>query len=158
MAKSVIQGWVSEIPLRQQGVLILALRGPDGIRKESPAKAIIRSLRACTMNSGRKGVPMESGEKFDGDSFMRMDLICDEQLWDFAIGDFYSDIDEYNIHFLQHLLHAAAVLGFNYPNTEIRQRWLNFYQKGVRKLHMLPETREQFLWRLRDGIRLEEDE
>lgn len=157
MGKSVIQDWVSEITLRQQGVLILALRGPDGVRKESSVKPIIRSLRACTMNSGRKGVPMEWGEKFDGDSFMRMDLIVSSD-WAKAVDDFYADIDEHNVHFLQHLLHAAAVLGFNYPNPMIAQRWQDFYERGVRKLHMNPESQEQFTHRLRDGRRVEEDE
>lgn len=155
---SVIQDWVAEIPLRQQGVLILALRGPDGTRKESSSKPIVRSLRACTMNSGRCGKPMERGETFDGDAFMRMDLICSDELWDQAIADFYGSIDEYNVHFLQHLLHAAAVLGFNHPMEDVAARWLRFYHKGVHKLHMLPENREQFTYRLRDGRRLEEDE
>jgi hypothetical protein len=155
--KSVIQDWLSEIPLRQQGVVILALRGPDGTRKESASKPIIRSLRACVMNSGREGVPMKHGAKFEGDAFMRMDLICNEKAWDETIHSFYSSIDEYNIHFLQHLLHAAAVLGFNYPVPVLRERWLKFYHVGVHKLHMKPETECEFVYRLRNGDRGQDD-
>lgn len=154
---SVVQDWIANLPLRQQGVLLLALRGPDGTRKEGAAKPILRSLRACTMNSGRHGVPMEHGETFDGDAFMRMDLICDDDLWTAASKAFYDSIDEYNIHFFQHLIHACAVLGFNYPHASIARRWLDFYHHGVEKLHMIPETREQFTYRLRDGRRVKED-
>jgi len=155
---SVLQDWMHNIPLRQQGVIILALRGPDGVRKESPAKAILRSLRACVMNSGRKGVPMERHEVFDGDSFMRMDLICDNKLWAQALRDFYSSIDEYNIHFFQHLIHAAAAVGINHPDEQVRGNWWDFYTFGCHKLHVTPETKAQFTHRLRDGRREAEDE
>lgn len=75
---SVVQDWVQDLPLRQQGVLLLALRGPDGARKESPSKPIIRSMRALALNSGRLGVPMEKGETFEGDAFMRNDDVRKE--------------------------------------------------------------------------------
>lgn len=155
--KSVLQDWVMELPLRQQGVLILALRGPDGTRKESEAKPIIRTLRACTMNSGREGRPMDLGQRFVGDAFMRMDLIANPVSWQATMDGFYSSIDEHNIHFLQHLLHAAAVLGFNHPTEEVAWCWLAFYHRGVEKLHMLPESKEQFTYRLRDGDRGQDD-
>lgn len=156
--KSVLQDWLHEIPLRQQGVIILALRGPDGIRKESPAKAILRSLRGCVMNSGRHGVPMERHEKFEGDSFMRMDLICDRVLWQNACQKFFDSIDEYNIHFFQHFIHAAAAVGINHPDEQVKQHWWEFYEFACFKLHVTPETREKFIHRLRDGRRQAEDE
>lgn len=152
-----LQDWVDDLPLRQQGVMTLALRGPDGTRKESAAKPIIRSLRACVMNSGRLGVPMQLGERFEGDAFMRMDLVCSTQEWDAAMEAFFASIDEYNLHFFQHLVHAAAVLGFNYPVPAVRNNWLRFYHKAVDKLHMKPETHDEFAYRLRDGIRHKED-
>lgn len=155
---SVIQDWIHEIPLRQQGVLLIALRGPDGMRKESPAKPIIRTLRGCAMNTGRYGVPMPLGEFFPDDRFMRMDLIADQHLWGDAVDNFFGSIDELNVHFLQHLLHAAAVLGFNHPIPIVRQRWLDFYHRGVDKLHMKPETEAEFVHRLRNGKRDLEDD
>jgi hypothetical protein len=155
---SIIQEWMNEVPLRQQGVIILALRGPDGVRKEHPAKAVIRSLRGCVMNSGRLGKPMERGETFDGDAFMRMDLICDNEKWAKTLQDFYSSIDEYNLHFFQHLIHAAAALGINHPDEQVRGNWWDFYTFGCHKLHVTPETKEEFVYRLRNGRRLLEDE
>jgi hypothetical protein len=155
---SVIQDWVSTIPLRQQGVIILALRGPDGTRKEHPAKAVIRSLRGCVMNSGREGRPMARGETFEGDSFMRMDLICDDTLWESTMYGFFSEIDSYNLHFYQHLLHAAAAVGINHPDQQVRINWWEFYRRGCKKLHMECETPSEFIHRLRNGRREGEDE
>ena len=100
------------ISLRQQGVLILALRGPDGLTKESGCKNIIRSLRACVMNSGREGKPMGNGLSWRNDPFMRMDLVVyprhRKKSWEEATQAFLQDIDTYNLHFFQHLIHAAA--------------------------------------------------
>lgn len=154
---SVVQDWVTDLPLRQQGVLLLALRGPDGARKESPSKPIIRSMRALALNSGRLGVPMEPGETFKGDAFMRNDLNYDNAAWDEASDAFFASIDELPLHFYQHFIHAAAVIGFNYPVPAVRQNWLNFYHRAADKLHFNPETAEQFAYRLRDGVRLKED-
>lgn len=154
----VLQDWVLSIPLRQQGVLVLALRGPDGMRKESPAKPVMRSLRACAMNSGREGVPMALGERFEGDNFMRMDLISHQASWSSVCDDFFRSIDEMPLHFYQHLIHAAAVVGFNHPIPLVAERWLQFYHRGVDRLHMKPETREEFVYRLRNGDRGKGDE
>lgn len=147
-----------DLPLRQQGVAILALRGPDGMRKESDAKPVMRTLRACIMNSGREGVPMKLGQAFEGDNFMRMDLIGNETVWDMVCNGFFGNIDELPLHFYQHLIHAAAVVGFNHPIPIVAQRWLAFYHRGVDRLHMKPETREEFVFRLRDGDRGKGDE
>ena len=154
---SVVQDWVQDLPLRQQGVLLLALRGPDGARKESPSKPIIRSMRALALNSGRLGVPMEKGETFEGDAFMRNDLNYDSQAWAEASDAFFASIDELPLHFYQHFIHAAAVIGFNYPVPIVRKHWLDFYHRAADKLHFNPETAEQFAYRLRDGRREKED-
>lgn len=158
MARNVLQDWVLGIPLRQQGVLMLALRGPDGVRKEHPSKAVIRSLRGCVMNAGRTGKAMDPGETFDGDSFMRMDLVCSTASWQKVCDDFFAEIDSYNLHFFQHLIHAAFAVGINHPIGLVAHHWCEFYYLACRKLHVKPETRDEFVHRLRDGRREEEDE
>lgn len=45
----VIQPWVARLPLMQQTVLLCALRGPDGIRKNHVAKKLARWLRRCVL-------------------------------------------------------------------------------------------------------------
>lgn len=156
---SVLQDWVMSITLRQQGVLVLALRGPDGIAKEDVAKPIIRALRALVMNSGREGRPMTMGVVWRDDPFMQTTAIgaTDITPWLQVVNAFYGSIDQYNIHFLQHLWHAYAVVGIHHPNMMIRDRCWGFYLRGVKALHMHPESPEEITWRLRDGIR-DEDE
>jgi hypothetical protein len=155
--KSVLQYWVEQLPFRQQGVLLLALRGPDGLPKETEAKEILRALRACVLNSGRHGVPMSIGEAFDGDSFMSMAKIYNDKIWLDLTTTFLKGIDQYNVHFLQHLLHATQICS-QHPIEEIGKRWWLFYKSGVHRLHLSIETVETMRYRLRNGKRLEEDE
>jgi hypothetical protein len=154
----VLQHWVGRLTHRQQGVLLLALRGPDGIVKQSHSKLILRNLRGCVMNSGREHKPMALGTFYATDSFMRTVEIADDRLWEQAINNFLSEIDSFNLHFFQHLIHAAAVLGIGHWDMDIRARWWSLYTEGVRKLHLHPETKEELRHRLRDGERPEEDE
>jgi hypothetical protein len=218
MPQSVLQDWTTGISLRQQGVLVLALRGPDGLTKESGCKNIVRSLRACVMNSGREGKPMADGTMWRNDPFMRMDLVIDDLEWyhateaflqdvdtynlhffqhlihaaavcglhhphrtarnnwwrndpfmrmDLVIDDlewyhateaFLQDVDTYNLHFFQHLIHAAAVCGLHHPHRTARNNWWRFYERCCKKLHVHPETPSELQHRLRDGIRTEEEE
>lgn len=154
----VMQDWTAEISLRQQGVIVLALRGPDGLTKESGCKNALRTLRACTMNSGRERKPMELGTRWESDPFMRMDLIKEHSSWVHTADEFLRDIDTYNIHFLQHFMHAAAAVGFNHPIPIVSRHWIWFYERICRKLHVKPETEQEFKHRLRDGIRTDEEE
>jgi len=152
---NVLQDWVMNISLRQQGVLILALRGPDGVAKEDVAKPIVRALRALVMVSGREGKPMDKGVVWRDDPFMQTVLIgADfEDPWKGATNTFYGSIDQYNVHFLQHLWHAFAIAGIHFPDETIRKRCWNFYLRGMRALHVHPETPKEIVHRLRDGER-----
>lgn len=153
---SVLQNWVNELPLRQQGTLIMALRGPDGVAKEDFAKPIVRTLRGMSMNAGRTGEPMQRGVHWRDDPFMTLVPIENDQNWRLQTAWFFDQWDAYNIHFVQHLLHAYAICGMHYPVEDIRARAWAFYERCCRKLHMHPETAEQVEWRLRSGVREEE--
>lgn len=160
MIMSVLQDWVTVLSLRQQGVLILALRGPDGTVKESGTKNIIRSLRGMVMVNGQLKRNLAPGEYVQGDPFARMDIIDNEAKWNDATKEFFRDFDSYNIHFFQHLAHAYGVAGCGFPMTdfhrrEIRHRCWAFYEKCCRKLHMHPEGRDELMFRLRAGEREE---
>lgn len=155
---SVLQTWVEELSFRKQGVLILALRGPDGTRKESVTKPVVRTLRACVMNSGRDRKPMARGTAYDTDSFMRMDLIETDAAWNWVTKDFHGSMDEMNLHYFQHLIHAAAICGIDYPDKELRNRWWDFYVSCCKRIHVKCETSGEIDYRLRDGKRIEEDE
>ena len=152
---SVLQDWTEQISTRQQGVLIIALRGPDGVRKEDPAKPIVRTLRGLVMNAGRTGAPV-GNEVWADDPFMTMQWIVDDDMWTLATKKFFDQWDAYNVHFLQHLMHAYGIAGIHYPEKEARVRAWTFYVRCCKKLHLPPETKDLMQYRLRDGIR-EED-
>lgn len=160
MTYHVMQDWTAMISHRQQGVIVLALRGPDGLTKESGCKNALRTFRACVMNCGESKRPLGVGESLvsQHDKFMRMDLIADSALWEQTVEEFIRDIDTYNVHFLQHFMHAAAVVGYNHPDIRIRAPWYQMYTRICRKIHVNPETKEEITHRLRDGLRTEEEE
>lgn len=151
--KSVLQDWVMDISLRQQGVLVIALRGPDGVCKEDPAKPIVRTLRALVMNSGREGKPMAMNMQWLSDPFMSTAYVSNNSSWTITVNTFMDEWDAYNIHFLQHLAHAFAVVGIHHPIEYVRVNCWWFYEYTAHKLHYHPETKEEIQQRLRDGVR-----
>lgn len=98
---------------------------------------------------------MKMGVVWRDDPFMQTTLIGAENdaPWEDAVNAFYGSVDQYNVHFLQHLWHAFAVVGVNHPNGVLKTRCWWFYLRGVYALHMKPETREELTHRLRDGVR-----
>lgn len=157
---SVLQDWVVACPLREQGVLVLALRGPDGVRKEHGAKNVVRALRGCVMVTGATGQALVLGFDLPDDSFMQMYRIghVQEAPWQEAVIEFFRSWDEMNVHFLFHLLHACAVLGIRHPEDRIRMRWWDFYTRGMRKAHVNGESPSQLIERLKDGHKPDDPE
>ncbi len=43
-SRSVFPEWMADLPMQQQSVMIIAVRGPDGVRKHHPCKAINASV------------------------------------------------------------------------------------------------------------------
>lgn len=157
---NVLQNWVNDCSLREQGVLLLALRGPDGAKKEHGAKNVVRALRGCIMVTGSTGKPLIPGENLPDDSFMQMYRIghVDETPWKEATIEFFRSWDEFNVHFLFHLIHASLVLGARHPNNIIRARWLELYDRCCKKCHINPETIQQMTTRLKDGHKPDDPE
>jgi hypothetical protein len=67
--KSVVQGWVSRIPLMQQTVLLTAIRGPDGSPKYGPTKLLVRWLRRCVLLGSFERRPFKTPYDVGGGSF-----------------------------------------------------------------------------------------
>lgn len=157
--KSVLQDWVMALELRKQGVLVLALRGPDGMEKEHPAKNMVRALRGCIMVTGATGTPLMLGESIPDDSFMSMYLIShgNPDVWNAELRKYFSGWDSYNNHFADHFAHAAAICGMHYPFPIERTRWWKFYEACCYKRHCLPETPAMLSERLKDGPKPDDD-
>jgi len=149
--ESVLHDWVMELPFTQQALLMLATRGPDGLPKETPAKLILHYLRGIVF---KPAYPDFKG----ADGFMNIDYgeyTCAQQShndgpdiifeygWKFKKiqNDFFKDVDSYPLHFYMHLIHAAEVIGYHYPDPKICELWLNFYIEACTNFHMCPETK-----------------
>lgn len=155
---SVLQDWVMQLTMRQQGVLCTAIRGPDGVPKEDASKAIHRSIRGVVMNCARYKAPMVFNSTLNGDSFMRTDLFAEPELWDDTVNTFFANADRYYMHYIMHVLHACQIIGVYHPDQRFARPFQQFYLEGVRRFHMEPESISTLDNRLRDGRREEYDE
>lgn len=149
---TVIPEWFGKIKsLQQQSVILLALRGPDGVRKHHPCKHIVRAYRGSVILAAYKGRQLEYGEV--SDSFMCMDVIGDDAKWESAVKDYFDSVDELPHHYHLHLLHGSQLVGMHHPDYRIANKWYDFYVKGCHDLHLNPETLLQVAKRLNDGDR-----
>ena len=135
--KSVLQDWVMELPLREQGTLLTCVRGCDLTPKlplDSMERQLVGALRYAFMN------PHDPREV------------------DFAPGSFFkstppkefrpSQLGHYPLHWVTHVMHAAEVIAYRHPDEWIRGRWFVIYVDIVRSLHLNVESKEEMIARL----------
>ena len=134
----VIKEWAWSLSWKQQTVLMSALRGCDTAGKNDPSKAFIRRLRNAVLHNGG---PDDADPEFMTPNVTKQDVY-----------DFTKSMDQYPIHFILHLVHAAEVVGYNHPDSQEREFWYLFYNMFVDAFHMLPEDRTGNDHRLRDGV------
>lgn len=148
MTKSVQPEWCLKLPLQQQSVLFLAARGPDGIAKAHPCKAIVQAYRACVLVAAKYGRCLEYGEH--ADSFMSLAAFADGSRWKALVDDFFLHEDALPHHYLMHLMHGAQILGHKHPDGRFRDRWIYFYTMMVAGLHLRAESEAEMDLRLND--------
>jgi len=129
---SVIKPWVFTLPYRMQSVLLLSLRGCDGVRKDDNSKSITRTLRGLVFNNA------DPSNTFITEAFPPKEKV-EAFLW---------DLDGYPMHFVMHTTHATEIIGFKHPDLKRRAEWLDFYHKAIKALHVNPETEAQLDVRL----------
>jgi hypothetical protein len=133
---SIVKDWVAQLGLRHQGVIVSAVRGPDGILRDDPIKTLVRIYRGQTLNAF-------CGDVRDATSYMQP---FDHQVFEEVAREVLRSIDHYNLHFFMHFTHAVEIMGYYAPTY--RQNWEWLYRSTCRKLHINPETREQLDARL----------
>jgi len=172
------QAWVCGLTIMQQSVLFAAIRAPDGIRKDHPAKVLLRWYRRCILVSAFDGKALtdpfvRGGGSFTGPYEIHHAAAFDPgftsgarraledgnvEVWDrlkAASFDSQRDtylrhVDELPHHFQLHFMHAAEIVGFKHPDSAIRTWWREFYEMLVNDAHLFPETEEQMDERLSD--------
>lgn len=164
----VLQEWVLKIPMMQQTVLLVALRGPDGVPKYGPTKMLLRWYRRCILFSSLDGVVLTSpadkrGGSFTGPSFDSCEKPIKEasnfakhQSWTFwmdeIVGDYLKNLDAIPHHFQLHLMHGIQILGYKHPDPKIRDWWYKVYARLVNDMHLCVEPEHVMDKRLGDTL------
>jgi hypothetical protein len=149
--RSVLQDWVIALTCMQQSVLITAVRGPDGIKKDHPVKVLLRWFRRCVLLSAFTRSVIDDPYAPGGGSFTGPvdNGICTNL--DDAFELYLKSVDELPHHFQLHFMHAAEIIGYKHPNIEIRKWWAGVYYSIVNDAHLYPESMEQMDERLGDN-------
>lgn len=151
--RSVLPEWMVHLSMQQQSVLLLALRGPDGVRKHHPMKGIQRCYRGSILKAARYGRLLGVAEK--ADSFMSMEVFGDRVEWKKAMRAYFHHIDELPHHFHMHLMHGAEILGYKHPDLNVAGPWQEFYYACCDDAHLPPESEADMDIRLGDWGREE---
>lgn len=134
---SILREWVSQLGLREQGVLVVATRGCDAASK-LPLDSVERRLTAAIRYAVL--VPFDAREvDATPGCFMRSEAPAD-----FKLGM----VEHYPLHWVLHVVHAAEALGFRHPDPQARAVWHALYLAAVKAMHMNAETLEQYTTRL----------
>lgn len=152
---NVLQGWVSDLPMMQQTVLLTAVRGPDGLPKYHSTKFVLRWYRRCILLSAMDGKVLTDPADMGGGSFTGPSAPVDcDILWcepmDDRVTDYLRSLDEVPHHFQMHLMHAVEILGYKHPDDRIRAWWHGVYLRLVHDMHLWPESEKQLDARLGD--------
>lgn len=152
--RSVQQSWALVLPMQQQGVLLLATRGPDGIAKDHPIKPIVQAYRATVLNAAHIGRPFSLDDVVEnrapGDTFMTLEFFRRPADWAIVLDRFFRSIDNVSHHYLWHLAHGAQIIGYKHPDVRMRIGWRKLYFAMVEDMHLNPETEQQMDARLND--------
>lgn len=136
---SVLQDWVTELPLREQGTLLTAVRGCDLTPKyplNSLERRLVGFIRWAFMNpADPREVDKEPGCFFISTA---PDLRAVKP----------SALGHYPWHWLSHVMHALEVIGYRHPDNRTRNDAHATYVKLVLSFHLTPESFEQFEARL----------
>lgn len=151
---SVLQEWVTDLPMMQQTVLLTAVRGPDGLPKYHPTKYLLRWYRRCILLSALDGKVLTDPAETNGGSFTGPSVdslsLWPEQM-DGRVTEYLRALDEVPHHFQLHLMHAVEIVGYKHPDERIREWWRHVYVRLVHDMHLWPEAEDQLDQRLGDS-------
>lgn len=134
---SVLQDWVIELPLREQGTLLTAVRGCDLTEKlplDSVERQLVASIRCAFMNPADvRKVDSEPG------CFFQTEPPLD---WKPSL------FDHYPLHWFAHVMHACEVIGYRHPDGRLAMTFSLISWRMAHSLHLEPETRDAMIKRL----------
>ncbi len=129
----VLKDWMSELPWKQQSVILSSLRGPD-LSRPVAVKKLNRWLRSITQNNADSST-----------EYMKEIVLPD-------IEDLKEEVGYCTMHYFTHLIHALEIIGYKHPDKSIRDIGEKYYLGLVDFAHLSPETKEQLDKRLEDRV------
>lgn len=131
---SVLQDWVQGISFKKQTVMIGAIRCPDVVHPLS-----LKRITVWIRNTVLRNADPLSG-------FMHGALSGELPLLETVDREF----ERLHLHTAHHIMLAMEVIGFEHPESEVRDNAWKFYSDCVRAQHLNPETRGQYESRYTD--------
>lgn len=134
--RSVLQEWVADLPLREQGTLMTCIRGCDLTPKEpvdSLERQLVGFLRWCILN------PADEREVDVPGAFFQSRI---QRSWK------ASELGHYPLHWYSHVMHSAEVIGYRHPVPGVRADGFSIYRRMAESLHLNLESFEQMRERL----------
>jgi hypothetical protein len=140
--RSVLQDWVMELPLREQGTLLTCVRGCDLEPKTwtstgvaySAGRRLTAFIRWCFM------VPADPREVNSQEGAFMM-----SEPPEHCKPSEFGHLPE---HWFAHAMHALEVIGYRHPDPAVAQQAFDLYCRFVHTLHLNIETKEQMITRL----------
>jgi hypothetical protein len=136
MMKSVLQDWVMELSLREQGTLLTGIRGCDLTPKyplDSVERRLVGALRFAVMH------PADPREVDIPGAFFYSKIPGDLRA---------SMLGHYPQHWVSHIMHCAEVIAYRHPTSKMQRDWYAVYLTLVEGMHLQAETKEQMIRRL----------
>lgn len=138
---SVLQDWVMELPLREQGTLLTAVRGCDLEPKQwfstgfadSPGRRITAFIRWCFMN------PADPREVDIPGAFFQSSPPKPFRP---------SEFGHLPLHWYSHIMHSLEVIAVRHPNEDVSVVCHGLYSEMVHSLHLNRETAAEMIERL----------
>lgn len=142
--RSVLQDWVMELPLREQGTLLTSVRGCDLEPKQwfstgfadSPGRRITAWIRWCFMN------PADPREVDIPGSFFQSVPPGKESRFR------PSEFGHLPLHWYTHIMHSLEVIANRHPDALVADTAATLYGQMVHTLHLNEEPRERMIERL----------
>lgn len=139
---SVLQKWVMQLPLREQGTLLTCVRGCDNEPKlwtstgvaYSPGRRLTAFIRWCFM------VPADEREVDSQEGAFMMS----QPPSPFKPSEF----GHLPQHWYSHAMHALEVIGHRHPVDSVAETAMDLYRKMVYNMHLNVESYNEMVDRL----------
>lgn len=149
MTGSVLQEWVMDLPLREQGTLLTGVRSCDVSPK---VPLCINEKHGCSTGEASADRQLVA--------YLRWLIMvpADEREVDYMPGAFMqseppadwkpSQFGHYPLHWFSHVMHGFQIVGVRHPEPEIRHKAEQIYLRMVHSLHLNIESDEEMIFRL----------